>query len=153
VNPPNYGCKIIDIHSHTDRGRSRAIAHPIYAWTPQLPQFGPYRVTIGDRFGLVVRRTYGHCDPRIPSAQTADDRLPPGQYLIGDLPVLSAGPTPRVPLDAWAFTIRNENDDVHEWSWQDLTELPIEELTVDIHCVTGWSKLDTACAASRWTFC
>jgi DMSO/TMAO reductase YedYZ molybdopterin-dependent catalytic subunit len=33
---------------------------------------------------------------------------------------------------------------VHEWSWQDLTDLPIEELTVDIHCVTGWSKLDTA---------
>jgi DMSO/TMAO reductase YedYZ molybdopterin-dependent catalytic subunit len=76
--------------------------------------------------------------------RAAEDRLPPGQYLIGDFPVLSAGPTPRVPLDAWAFTIRNENDDVHEWSWQDLTELPIEELTVDIHCVTGWSKLDTA---------
>ena len=73
-----------------------------------------------------------------------DDRLPPGQYLIGEFPVLSAGPTPRVPLEAWAFTIRNENDDVHEWSWQDLTELPIEEITVDIHCVTGWSKLDTA---------
>jgi DMSO/TMAO reductase YedYZ molybdopterin-dependent catalytic subunit len=76
--------------------------------------------------------------------RAADDRLPPGQYLIDDFPVLSAGPTPRVPLDAWAFTIRNENDDVHEWSWPELTGLPIEELTVDIHCVTGWSKLDTA---------
>jgi DMSO/TMAO reductase YedYZ molybdopterin-dependent catalytic subunit len=73
----------------------------------------------------------------------ADDRLPPGQYLIGDFPVLSAGPTPRVPLDMWTFTIRDENDDVQEWSWRELTALPIEEITVDIHCVTGWSKLDT----------
>jgi DMSO/TMAO reductase YedYZ molybdopterin-dependent catalytic subunit len=75
--------------------------------------------------------------------RAADDRLPPGQYLIGDFPVLSAGPTPRVPLDMWTFTIRDENDDVQEWSWRELTGLPIEEITGDIHCVTGWSKLDT----------
>jgi DMSO/TMAO reductase YedYZ molybdopterin-dependent catalytic subunit len=75
--------------------------------------------------------------------RTVDDRLPPGQYLIGDFPVLSAGPTPRVPLDMWTFSIRDENDDVREWSWRELTGLPIEEVTVDIHCVTGWSKLDT----------
>jgi DMSO/TMAO reductase YedYZ molybdopterin-dependent catalytic subunit len=75
--------------------------------------------------------------------RAADDRLPPGQYLIGGFPVLSAGPTPRVPLDMWTFTIRDENDDVQEWSWRELTALPIEEITVDIHCVTGWSKLDT----------
>ena len=76
--------------------------------------------------------------------RAADDRLPPGQYLTDDFPVLSAGPTPRVPLDAWAFTIRNENQDIEEWSWHELTELPIEEITADLHCVTGWSKLDTA---------
>jgi DMSO/TMAO reductase YedYZ molybdopterin-dependent catalytic subunit len=75
--------------------------------------------------------------------RAVDDRLPPGQYLIGDFPVLSAGPTPRVPLDMWTFSIRDENDDVREWSWRELTGLPIEEDTVDIHCVTGWSKLDT----------
>jgi DMSO/TMAO reductase YedYZ molybdopterin-dependent catalytic subunit len=75
--------------------------------------------------------------------RAADDRLPPGQYLIGDFPVLSAGPTPRVPLDMWTFSIRDENDDVREWSWRELTGLPSEEVTVDIHCVTGWSKLDT----------
>jgi DMSO/TMAO reductase YedYZ molybdopterin-dependent catalytic subunit len=75
--------------------------------------------------------------------RAADDRLPPGQYLTGDFPVLSAGPTPRVPLDSWTFTVRTENDDVLEWSWRELTGLPIEEITVDIHCVTGWSKLDT----------
>ena len=72
-----------------------------------------------------------------------DDRVPPNQYLIHDFPVLSAGPTPQVPLDAWTLTIRNENNDVQQWSWPELTRLPMEEVTADIHCVTGWSKLDT----------
>ncbi|HZA03365.1 MAG TPA: sulfite oxidase-like oxidoreductase [Propionibacteriaceae bacterium] len=73
-----------------------------------------------------------------------DDRLPPGQYLTNDFPVLSAGPTPRVPLDAWTFTVRNESGGVREWSWPELTGLPMEEITVDVHCVTAWSKLDTS---------
>jgi len=73
----------------------------------------------------------------------ADDRLPPGQYLTDDFPVLSAGPTPRVPLDAWSFTVRTETDAGHEWSWEELTALPAEDVTVDLHCVTSWSKLDT----------
>ena len=72
-----------------------------------------------------------------------DDRLPPGQYLTNDFPVLSAGPTPRVPLDTWTFTVRTEGGAVREWSWAELTGLPTEEITVDIHCVTAWSKLDT----------
>jgi len=72
-----------------------------------------------------------------------DDRLPPGQYLTGDFPVLSAGPTPRVPLDAWRFTVRTESDQGHEWTWPELTALAVEEVTVDLHCVTRWSKLDT----------
>ena len=32
-------------------------------------------------------------------------RVPPGQYVTTDFPVLSAGPTPRTPLDEWSFTI------------------------------------------------
>jgi len=72
-----------------------------------------------------------------------DHRLPPGQYLTDDFPVLSAGPTPRVPLDAWSFTVRTEADSGHEWSWEEFRALPAEELTVDLHCVTRWSKLDT----------
>lgn len=70
-------------------------------------------------------------------------RTPPGQYLTDDFPVLSAGPTPRVPLDTWAFTVRNESGDLQTWSWSELMSLPSEEVTVDIHCVTRWSKLDT----------
>ena len=72
-----------------------------------------------------------------------DGRLPPGQYLTDDFPVLSAGPTPQVPLDRWAFTVRTESGDEHAWSWTELTALPTESLTVDIHCVTRWSKFET----------
>jgi DMSO/TMAO reductase YedYZ molybdopterin-dependent catalytic subunit len=72
------------------------------------------------------------------------DRVPPGQYVTDDFPVLSAGPTPHTPLDAWTFTIDGEVDDSRSWSWDEFRALPSEEITVDIHCVTKWSKLDTS---------
>jgi DMSO/TMAO reductase YedYZ molybdopterin-dependent catalytic subunit len=71
------------------------------------------------------------------------ERLPPGQYLTEDFPVLSAGPTPRVPLDVWRFTVTTEMGGRREWSWAEFRALPDEEVTVDIHCVTKWSKLGT----------
>ena len=70
-------------------------------------------------------------------------RLPPGQYLTRDFPVLSAGPTPKVHLDRWTFAIEGEIDEPRSWTWEDLQALPAEEFTVDIHCVTKWTKLDT----------
>ena len=70
-------------------------------------------------------------------------QLPPGQYLTDDFPVLSAGPTPRIPLDEWAFTITTELGESHQWSWAELMALQAESITVNIHCVTRWSKLDT----------
>jgi DMSO/TMAO reductase YedYZ molybdopterin-dependent catalytic subunit len=70
-------------------------------------------------------------------------QLPPGQYLTNDFPVLSAGPTPRIPLDAWEFLIATEQGESHRWSWAELMALPAESVTVDVHCVTRWYKLDT----------
>jgi DMSO/TMAO reductase YedYZ molybdopterin-dependent catalytic subunit len=72
--------------------------------------------------------------------------LPPGQYLTEDFPVLSAGPTPRVPTEEWKFEVLTETGGRHAWSWADLMALPAEEVTVDLHCVTRWSKL-----ATPWT--
>ena len=69
--------------------------------------------------------------------------LPPGQYLTHDFPVLSAGPTPRVPLEKWNFSIVTETGEKHSWDWAAFSALPAEEFTVDIHCVTKWSKLGT----------
>ena len=70
--------------------------------------------------------------------------LPPGQYLTPDFPVLSAGPTPRIPLDRWRFTITNESGERQSWTWSEFQALPSEDVTVDIHCVTKWSKLGTS---------
>jgi DMSO/TMAO reductase YedYZ molybdopterin-dependent catalytic subunit len=76
--------------------------------------------------------------------RSQSDRLPPGQYDTGDsFPVLSAGPTPKADLDTWDFTIQGQVDEVVSWSWKEFHALPREDITVDIHCVTSWSKLDT----------
>jgi DMSO/TMAO reductase YedYZ molybdopterin-dependent catalytic subunit len=72
-----------------------------------------------------------------------DPDLPPGQYLTRDFPVLSAGPTPQVPLDTWKFTITSEAGDEWSWTWRQLMALPSQTPTVDLHCVTRWSKLGT----------
>jgi DMSO/TMAO reductase YedYZ molybdopterin-dependent catalytic subunit len=71
-------------------------------------------------------------------------RVPPGQYVTSDFPVLSAGPTPHTPLAEWTFQIRGAVDEPVSWSWDEFVALPSEAPTVDIHCVTKWSKLDTA---------
>jgi len=73
----------------------------------------------------------------------SDEKLPPGQYLVTDFPVLSAGPTPRVDTGTWEFSITTETGQVHRWDWATFQALSIEEPTVDIHCVTKWSKLGT----------
>jgi DMSO/TMAO reductase YedYZ molybdopterin-dependent catalytic subunit len=70
------------------------------------------------------------------------DRLPPGQYVTDDFPVLSAGPTPHTPLDDWTFSIRGGGEE-KAWSWDEFQALPSETITADIHCVTRWSKFDT----------
>jgi DMSO/TMAO reductase YedYZ molybdopterin-dependent catalytic subunit len=70
-------------------------------------------------------------------------RIPPGQYVTTDYPVLSAGPTPHTPLDRWDFSIGGEVDQPRRWTWDEFRTLPSEEVTRDIHCVTKWSKLDT----------
>jgi DMSO/TMAO reductase YedYZ molybdopterin-dependent catalytic subunit len=70
-------------------------------------------------------------------------RVPPGQYVTRDFPVLSAGPTPHTPLEEWTFEIRGLVDETRSWMWEEFRALPSEEVTRDIHCVTKWSKLDT----------
>ncbi len=73
------------------------------------------------------------------------NRVPPGQYLTRDFPVLSAGPTPRMPLDRWTFSIQGLVREPITWTWAEFVQLPTQTFVVDIHCVTKWSKLDT-----RW---
>ena len=70
-------------------------------------------------------------------------RLPPGQYETRDFPVLSAGPTPRSPLEKWDFTLTSTSGKSARWTWDDFQKLPRARITTDIHCVTKWSKFDT----------
>ncbi|MBV9093821.1 MAG: sulfite oxidase-like oxidoreductase [Streptosporangiaceae bacterium] len=70
-------------------------------------------------------------------------RVPPGQYVTRDFPVLSAGPTPHTPLEDWTFSITQGGEVKKSWSWRETLALPAETVTADVHCVTRWSKLDT----------
>lgn len=70
-------------------------------------------------------------------------RIPPGQYLTEDFPVFSLGPTPKIDRDGWRLTV----DGLAEhtvWGWEELSRLPKITIKTDIHCVTRWSKFDTA---------
>lgn len=70
------------------------------------------------------------------------DRVPPGQYLTNDFPVLSAGPTPFIPLERWSFTIEGLVREKVSWNWEEFLKLPSQTYVVDISCVTKWTHLD-----------
>lgn len=70
-------------------------------------------------------------------------RVPPGQHLVSDFPVLSAGPTPEPDLANWRFSLKDGDTLLKDWNWEEFNALPQAELKTDIHCVTTWSKLDT----------
>ena len=78
------------------------------------------------------------------------ERVPPGQFVTERFPVLTYGQTVHYPsLDNWdlrIFGLAQEN----RFSWEELLALPTRSQTVDIHCVTRWSKLDTTWSGVRW---
>jgi DMSO/TMAO reductase YedYZ molybdopterin-dependent catalytic subunit len=71
-------------------------------------------------------------------------RLPPGQYKTEDFPVLSAGPTPHVARESWRFSLKHGPRQLASWSFEEFGRLPRTAWKGDIHCVTKWSKFDTA---------
>lgn len=71
-----------------------------------------------------------------------NDRVPPGQHVVTDFPVLTAGGTEDIDRDGWQLRI-TDGFVTKTYNWQQLHALSIETITVDIHCVTHWSKLDT----------
>ena len=92
-----------------------------------------------DRFvtrGFVGRRTAPG------AAGDVASRIPPGQYLTNDFPVLSAGPTPHLTTDTWSLRIGGLVRQPATWNWRQLQDLPARDWVVDISCVTKWTKLD-----------
>ncbi|MCC0808191.1 sulfite oxidase-like oxidoreductase [Methylobacterium sp. W2] len=85
--------------------------------------------------------TRGFTGRRPPEATR--ERLPPGQYLEQDFPVLQIGPNPRIDMDRWSFTLREGSRPLKSWNWEEFSALPRTAWRGDIHCVTKWSKFDT----------
>jgi DMSO/TMAO reductase YedYZ molybdopterin-dependent catalytic subunit len=77
-----------------------------------------------------------------------DDAVPPGQYVTDDFPVLTAGPTEYVDAADWRLTV-SDGVSSKEYDWASLHALGVDEITVDIHCVTHWSKLGTTWGGIR----
>ena len=72
-----------------------------------------------------------------------NNRLPPGQSLTTGFPVLTYGPNPTFDPMTWDLRVFGEVGEEMSWTWEEFTSLPTETVTVDIHCVTRWSKFDT----------
>jgi DMSO/TMAO reductase YedYZ molybdopterin-dependent catalytic subunit len=77
-------------------------------------------------------------------------RLPPGQYLTEKWPVLHAGTVPETDLATWDFKVFGEVEEPLTLSWDELQALPATEITIDIHCVTRWSRFDTSFRGVHW---
>jgi DMSO/TMAO reductase YedYZ molybdopterin-dependent catalytic subunit len=78
-------------------------------------------------------------------------RLPPGQYLTEKWPVLHAGSVPKGDLATWDLKVSGEVERPLALTWEQLLELPSREVTVDIHCVTRWSRFDTTFKGVHWS--
>jgi DMSO/TMAO reductase YedYZ molybdopterin-dependent catalytic subunit len=70
-------------------------------------------------------------------------RIPPGQTVTAKFPVLHYGSVPAVDLAAWDFRVFGLVEEPLRYTYADILAMPRERMVVDIHCVTGWSKLDT----------
>ncbi len=70
------------------------------------------------------------------------DRIPPNQKLTPGWPVLTYGSKPRVDLKDWKFVVTGLVEEDVSFTWEEFEALPQATLTSDVHCVTGWSKLD-----------
>ena len=86
----------------------------------------------------------------VPESST-DDRIPPGQFVTEKFPVLHYGSVPVYEsLANWDLRVFGLVEEPLRLSWHELLKLPTKTQTVDIHCVTRWSKLDTTWTGVPW---
>lgn len=79
------------------------------------------------------------------TARPESERLPPGQHLVRDWPVLDLGQQPAISRDAWQLLITGLVENPVKWDWTHFTAQPQSDMRSDIHCVTSWSRYD-----NRW---
>lgn len=73
------------------------------------------------------------------------ERLPPGQHLVKNWPVLDLGIQPDVSRESWRLAIGGLVENALEWDWAAFMAQPQVTLVSDVHCVTAWSRFD-----NRW---
>ena len=78
-------------------------------------------------------------------ARPEEQRLPPGQHLTGDWPVLDLGVTPNISQDRWRLDVYGAVENPLFWDFAQFSAQPQQQFTSDIHCVTTWSRYD-----NRW---
>ncbi|MGL4651259.1 MAG: molybdopterin-dependent oxidoreductase, partial [Caldilineaceae bacterium] len=84
-------------------------------------------------------------------ASSQGERVPPGQCVTERFPVLHYGTTPHyASLAGWTLRVFGLVGEQKSFTWDDVLALPTNQQTVDIHCVTRWSKLDTTWTGIPW---
>ena len=78
-------------------------------------------------------------------------RIPPGQDLTVKWPVLQYGGIPRLDLRTWQFEVGGTVTTPIVFSYDEFMALPKVEVGADMHCVTGWSKLDNTWYGGAFT--
>lgn len=93
---------------------------------------------------LIERKEEWAREGRLLTGATAapEQRLPPGQRLVRDWPVLDLGVQPDVPVARFRLDIDGAVGRKASLSWEEFLALPQEESVCDIHCVTQWSRYD-----------
>ena len=71
-----------------------------------------------------------------------DERLPPGQHLVKDWPILDLGIVPAVPLERFRLDVDGLVRNRLSLDWEAFQALRQTTLRSDIHCVTSWSRYD-----------
>jgi DMSO/TMAO reductase YedYZ molybdopterin-dependent catalytic subunit len=79
------------------------------------------------------------------------DRLPPGQKVVENWPVLTYGGTPRIDIKDWRLRLFGLVESEVEFEWQQFQALPLTDVHCDIHCVTSWSRMDNDWQGVRFT--
>lgn len=76
------------------------------------------------------------------TARPDAERLPPGQHLVRDWPVLDLGEHPAITQENWRLLVSGAVENPVVWEWNDFQRQPQRLITSDIHCVTSWSRYD-----------
>ena len=103
----------------------------------KLDEIRPKLVESKQRWARDGRLLTGKSAPR-------GERLPPGQHIVRDWPVLDLGIAPKIETEHWQLTVDGLVAQRLVWSWSDLMAQPVFRDTSDIHCVTAWTRFDNS---------